>query len=209
METIIFSLIILLFSVVIHEVSHGVMADYLGDPTAKYAGRLSLNPVRHLDFFGSIILPLITYFLFGFPIGAAKPVPINPYNFRNPKYDGVKVALAGPGANLFIALFFGLVIRFFPALSAFPGFYLMFSYIVTINLLLAIFNLLPVPPLDGSHVIFALLPRSMENIKIFLRQYWLFVLFFLIFSLQLIWPLIFKLLSWIFRLIVGVPAPFF
>jgi len=209
MKTIIFSLIILLFSIVIHEVSHGVMADHLGDPTARYAGRLSLNPIRHLDPFGSIILPLITYFLFGFPIGAAKPVPINPYNFRNPKYDGVKVALAGPGANLFIALFFGLLIRFFPALSALPGFYLMFSYIVTINLLLAIFNLLPVPPLDGSHVLFALLPRSMEKIKIFLRQYWLFVLFFLIFSLQLIWPLIFKLLSWIFRLIVGVPAPFF
>lgn len=209
METIIFSLIILIFSVVIHEVSHGIMADFLGDPTAKYAGRLSLNPIRHLDPFGSVILPLITYFIFGFPIGAAKPVPINPYNFRDKKWGNLKVALAGPGANLSLALVFGLIMRFFPSPSTFPGFYLMFSYIVTINLLLAIFNLLPVPPLDGSHVLFTLFPRSMENVKVFLQQYWLFILFFLILFLQLIWPLILKLLSWIFQLIVGMPAPFF
>lgn len=209
METIIFSLIILIFSVVIHEVSHGIMADFLGDPTPRYAGRLSLNPIRHLDPFGSIILPLITYFLFGLPVGAAKPVPINPYNFRDKKWGNLKVALAGPGANLSLALVFGLIMRFFPSPSTFPGFYLMFSYIVTINLLLAIFNLLPVPPLDGSHVLFTLFPRSMDNAKVFLQQYWLFILFFLILFLQLIWPLILKLLSWIFQLIVGMPAPFF
>jgi Zn-dependent protease len=208
MISIIFYLIVLLFSVVVHEVSHGAMADYLGDPTARYAGRLSLNPIRHLDLFGSIVLPLITYFIFGLPVGSAKPVPINPYNFRNPKYDGVKVALAGPGANLSVALFFGLLMRFFPVLSTSPGFYLMFSYVVGINLLLAIFNLLPIPPLDGSHILFALLPRSLETIKIFLQRYWLFVLFFLILFLQLIWPRIIELLNWIFQLIVGIPAPF-
>lgn len=209
MEILIFSLIILIFSVVIHEVSHGLMADYLGDPTAKYAGRLSLNPIKHLDPFSSIILPLMTYFIFGFPVGAAKPVPINPYNFRDKKWGNLKVALAGPGSNILIALVFGLIMRFFPLLSTFSGFYLMFSYIVVINLLLAIFNLIPVPPLDGSHILFTFFPRSMGNIKIFLQRYWLFTLFFLFLVLQLIWPLIIGLLKGIFQLIVGMPAPFF
>ncbi len=203
----IFFLIILLFSVVIHEVSHGSMALHLGDPTAKYAGRLTLNPIKHLDFFGVVILPLITYFIFGLPIGAAKPVPINPYNFKNPKWDEVKVALAGPGANFTLALFFGLVIRLSFNLPLMSNLLPLFSYIVVINLLLGIFNSLPIPPLDGSHVLFALFPSSMENLKIFLQRYWFFSLFFLIIFIRLIWPIIFKLLNWLFYIIVGTPLP--
>lgn len=177
-----FLIIILIFSIVIHEVSHGMMANYLGDPTAKYAGRLTLNPLRHLDPIGSLILPLILIIIGSpFLIGWAKPVPINPYNFRDQRYGAAKTALAGPAANLIIALVFGLALRFFPFLTVSPGLYLMFTYITFINLLLAIFNLVPIPPLDGSHILFSFLPEKFSQIKIFFQQYGLFILFLFIF----------------------------
>ena len=202
-----FLIVILLFSIVIHEVSHGTMALYLGDPTAKYAGRLTLNPLRHLDPIGSVILPLFLILMAklmggGIIFGWAKPVPINPYNFRDQKYGSAKVALAGPGSNLAIALVFGLALRFFPAIATIPGLPLMFSYIVYINILLAVFNLLPVPPLDGSHILFTFLPPGMENIKIFLSQFGLFILLFIIFFFFR-WLVL--LINWILSLIVGTP----
>ncbi|GAI25948.1 unnamed protein product [marine sediment metagenome] len=109
---ILFQIIVLLFSIVIHEVSHGTVANYLGDPTAKYAGRLTLNPLKHLDPIGSVIVPVFLILMTGTGIGWAKPVPINPRNFRDQKYGSLKVALAGPGANLGIALIFGLILIF-------------------------------------------------------------------------------------------------
>jgi len=205
----IFLILILILSIVIHEVSHGAMANHLGDPTAKYAGRLTLNPLRHLDPIGSVILPIFLVIMAklmggGIIFGWAKPVPINPYNFRDQKYGSAKVALAGPGSNLAIALVFGLALRFFPQLSLIPGLVLIFSYIVYINILLAVFNLLPIPPLDGSHLLFTFLPPGMENLKIFLSQYGFYILLFIIFFLfQWIIPII----NWIFTLISG--APFF
>jgi len=203
-----FLIIILIFSIVIHEVSHGAMANYLGDPTAKYAGRLTLNPIPHIDPIGSIILPGILIMMNmilpggGIIFGWAKPVPVNPYNFRDQKYGSAKVALAGPGANLAIALFFGLALRFFPVVSAISGLYVVFSYIVYINILLAVFNLLPVPPLDGSHILFAFLPYRMENIKIFLSQFGIFILLFIIFFF---FQWIVLIINWIFAQIVGAP----
>jgi len=203
-----FLIIILIFSIVIHEVSHGAMANYLGDPTAKYAGRLTLNPIPHIDPIGSIILPGILIMMNmilpggGIIFGWAKPVPINPYNFRDQKYGSAKVALAGPGANLAIALFFGLALRFFPVVSAISGLYVVFSYIVYINILLAVFNLLPVPPLDGSHILFTFLPYRMENIKIFLSQFGIFILLFIIFFF---FQWIVLIINWIFAQIVGAP----
>lgn len=198
-----FLIIILLFSIVIHEVSHGAVANFLGDPTAKYAGRLTLNPIKHLDPIGSVILPLLLI-LIKSPVlfGWAKPVPINPYNFRDQKYGPAKTALAGPAANLTLALIFGLVLRFFPVLTASPGLAFMFSYIVYINLLLAIFNLLPIPPLDGSHILYTFLPYSMENLKIFLNQFGIFFLFFIIFFF---FRWIILIINWLFSLIVGTP----
>jgi len=199
----IFLIIILIFSAVIHEVSHGTMANYLGDSTAKYSGRLTLNPLKHLDPFGSFLLPLLMLLATGGrgPVfGWAKPVPINPYNFRDQKYGSAKVAAAGPAANFAVALFFGLALRFFPAISAVPGLHLMFSYVVYINLLLGIFNLLPIPPLDGSHILFTFLPQGLENLKITLRQFGLFILLFVIFFL-FNWVVL--LINWIFSLIVG------
>jgi len=205
----IFQLTVLLFSVVIHEVSHGVMALHLGDPTAKYAGRLTLNPLKHLDPIGSVILPIFLILMAklmggGIIFGWAKPVPINPYNFRDQKYGSAKVALAGPGSNLAVALFFGLALRFFPGLGTISGLYLMFSFIVYINILLAVFNLLPIPPLDGSHILFTFLPYSAQDIKIILSRFGLFILLFIIFFFFRWLTLI---INWIFALIVG--APFF
>ena len=171
----VFIVIILIFSIVIHEISHGAVANYLGDPTAKYAGRLTLNPLKHLDPIGSVVVPVFLIILAkttggGIIFGWAKPVPINPYNFRDQKYGSMKVALAGPGANLAIALFFGLLLRFVPASIIPLGALSMFSFIVYINILLVIFNLLPSPPLDGSHVLFTFLPSSAQSIKIFLPK---------------------------------------
>lgn len=200
-------IIIFLFSVVIHEVSHGVVANLLGDPTAKYAGRLTLNPLKHLEVFGSVILPLICILMSklgggGFIFGWAKPVPYNPYNLKNQRWGSAMVAAAGPGSNLIIALIFGISLRFMPFTSSVYLYNLMniFSFIVWVNLLLAVFNLMPVPPLDGSKILFAVLPYRYENIRITLERYGLFVLLFFVFFLfQYLLPLI----LWLFKLIVG------
>ncbi len=183
----IFSLIILLFSVIIHELAHGYVAHSLGDPTAKYAGRLTLNPLKHLDPFGSVILPLLL-FISHSPVlvGWAKPVPINPYNLKDQKWGSLKVALAGPVTNIALAICFGIIIRliyfFAPAffITA-PGVFLMFYYVVKINIILAIFNLIPIPPLDGSWILLEFLPQQLYYIKTFLQQYGLYILIFLIF----------------------------
>ena len=202
----IFLIVILLFSIIIHEVAHGSMANYLGDDTAKLMGRLTLNPIKHLDPVGSIMVPLFLIIIHSpILIGWAKPVPVNPNNFRDRKYGDAKVALAGPAANFAIALVFGLIIRFFPGFVQTSGIYAMFSYIVMINLLLAIFNLIPIPPLDGSHILFTFLPYSMNELKVFLTRYGLFLLiFFIFFFLQWLFPVI----AWVYKLIVGVPLPF-
>ena len=202
----IFIILILLCSIVVHEVSHGLMADYLGDPTARLAGRLTLNPLKHLDPIGSVLVPLILIISrVGIVFGWAKPVPINPFNLRDKVYGQAKVAIAGPLANLLIALIFGIALRFLPFLfsgQTGTNLTIIFSYIVWINLILAIFNLLPIPPLDGSHILFAFLPERFEDLKMFLIQYQLFVLFFFIFFCS---HLIIPLANWIFRLIVGMP----
>jgi len=196
-----FLIIILIFSIVIHEIAHGAVAYHLGDPTAKYAGRLTLNPLKHLDPIGSVFLPFVLV-LIKSPIlfGWAKPVPINPYNFRDQKYGSLKVSLAGPAANLLIALFFGLILRFVHLPIAFTGFNSMLFYIVYINILLAVFNLLPVPPLDGSHILFTFLPSSLIKIKIFLEQFGFFILIFIIFF-AFSW--IAAVINWLFYLICG------
>lgn len=189
-------------SVVIHEFSHGWMAFYLGDPTAKYYGRLTLNPIKHLDFFGSFLFPLLLVIIRS-PVvfGWAKPVPFNPYNLRDQKYGPAKVAAAGPLANLSVVLIFGLLIRLLPqTILVATGLGQIFSWIIFFNLLLAFFNLIPIPPLDGSKLLFALLPASLDRVRIFTEQYGMIFLFlFLIFSLQWLIPFV----LYIFDLIVG------
>lgn len=159
----VFGIIILILSVVIHEVAHGVMANYLGDPTARLQGRLTLNPLKHIDPMGSVILPILLIvshspFLFGW----AKPVPYNPYNLRRGgRFAEALVAAAGPGTNILLALIFGIIIRILVAGGA-PAstITLAFSAVVT-NVMLAIFNCIPIPPLDGSKILETFLPRTL------------------------------------------------
>lgn len=181
----IFQIAILIFSVVIHEVSHGAMAYALGDPTAKNEGRLTLNPISHLDFFGSILLPLILAISnTGFIIGWAKPVPYNPYNLRNQKYGPAMVGAAGPLSNFLVAAVFGTLIRFSGALNLPAAFLEVAFFIAFLNLILAVFNLVPIPPLDGSKILFALLPaRSVEFQENF-ERYGIFLLLVFIFFLS-------------------------
>jgi Zn-dependent protease len=155
----VFLIAIIIFSAIIHEVMHGVAADYLGDKTARYAGRLTLNPIPHIDPVGSILLPVVLA-LSGSPVffGWAKPVPYNPYNLRPGRFSEAIVAGAGPLANAVIALFFGAIVR----LNLAPSLNDFFFLIVVVNVMLCIFNLIPVPPLDGSKVLEAFLPRSWQ-----------------------------------------------
>jgi len=204
----IFTLIVLLFSVIIHELAHGYVAYSLGDPTAKYAGRLTLNPLKHLDMFGSVILPLLLLVATGGqgPIfGWAKPVPINPYNFKDQKWGTLKVSIAGPATNFGIAIIFGLLIRFLN-LPQFLPFIELLGIITMYNFLWGMFNLMPIPPLDGSWILFRFLPAKLEKVKIFLQEYGLFILIFFIFfgglsGLSLLSQLL-------YNLVTGVAFPF-
>src|SRR3989344_7468355 len=176
MDTI-FYIVVLIMSVVIHEVSHGFTAEYFGDQTARYAGRLTLNPIKHLDLFGSILLPALfvishSPFLFGW----AKPVPYNPDNLSNKKWGTVAVAAAGVIANFSIAIIFGIIIRLTSGMDLPVGFYFITSTIVVVNLALGIFNLVPIPPLDGSKILFSLLPYSFSSVISFFDQYSLVLL---------------------------------
>jgi Zn-dependent protease len=156
----------MLFAITVHEAAHGWMAGRFGDRTAEMLGRVTLNPVKHIDPVGTIVVPVLMLIMSGFVFGWAKPVPINSRNFRNPKRDIIPVAFAGPGANLCMALFwaafFHLTAALSPALGDAAGFFLKMSQIgVFINFLLMIFNLLPILPLDGGRVLRGLVPESL------------------------------------------------
>jgi Zn-dependent protease len=172
------------------------MANSLGDPTAKNLGRLSLNPVKHLDLFGSLILPFILFITTGFAFGYAKPVPYNPNNLSDRKYGPVKVALAGPISNFILALLFGLTLRLGADIFTSPLVPELFSIIVMLNLVLGIFNMFPIPPLDGHWLLMAFLPPSLDSVRVFIYRN-SFILFplFLIFFMFFISPLIGRLFS--------------
>jgi Zn-dependent protease len=207
----IFYVAVLIMSVVIHEVAHGYMAYRLGDNTARDSGRLTLNPINHLELFGSIILPLFLIISnAGFVIGWAKPVPYNPNNLNNIRKGTFLVSIAGILANLFLALSFGFFIRFAPELGlslyidnglTLHPFYKISAIIVFTNLVLAFFNLIPIPPLDGSKILFSALSPKYRYIENFLERFGIFLLiFFIIF----IWGKIAPILGIIFSLITGL-----
>ena len=148
--------VVVLLALTIHEFSHALAALLSGDKTAKDTGRLTLNPISHLDIIGTIML------MVG-PIGWAKPVPINPYNFRNPKWNMFFVSIAGVGSNLLLALICGLIVRIIGIRNLNDGVQLVVFYIIFINCGLAIFNLLPLPPLDGSKVFASILPKKIAH----------------------------------------------
>jgi len=187
-------------SVVIHELAHGYAAHSLGDPTAKIAGRLTLNPLKHLDMMGSFIVPVLTYMVGGFVLGWAKPVPYNPYNLKH-KFGDAIVAVAGPLSNFLIALIFGLLLRF-NTLKSFlsdPAISLI-AMIVLINLILMVFNLVPIPPLDGSKILASLLPYRYRAFMETIERYWVFIIVFFILFL---WQLIFPVIGFLFKILTG------
>ncbi len=204
----IFSILILIISVVAHEVSHGYAAYLQGDNTAYYQGRLTLNPLKHLEWFGSFFLPIMSYLLGGFIIGWAKPVPYNPYNLRNQRWGEAIVALAGPATNICIALIFGLFLRF-AVTSASIGALVsgslgtIFSTIVFINLVLATFNLIPIPPLDGSKILFSILPGNFLSVRAWFERYGFIVLLFFIFFL---WQYMLPVVNHEFTFLTGLSA---
>lgn len=194
---------ILLFSVVIHELCHGLAADRLGDHTARYAGRLTLNPIPHLDLFGSILLPLFL-FLVNSPVlfGAAKPVPVNFFNLRQPKRDMALVSLAGPGANFALALAFAVPIRLGLLSSGDPGYGIVLQAVL-INLVLGVFNLIPIPPLDGSKVLASFLSDELMY-KILSMERFGFLLIVLFLYLGLVGLILVPVVSFLSRLLLGV-----
>ena len=196
-----FQLAILLFSVIIHEVSHGLVALRLGDDTARRAGRLTLNPIKHLDPIGSFLLPLLLIMTgSSIILGWAKPVPYNPnYLHKDYKYGPLKVALAGPGSNLAVAVIFSLLIRI--GASFMSGIIIsMLAFVVFLNILLAVFNLVPIPPLDGSKILTAFLPPEyafrIERMGLWGMALILVFLFFF-------FPLIANITSYLFSIMVG------
>ncbi|PIP27089.1 MAG: site-2 protease family protein [Candidatus Moranbacteria bacterium CG23_combo_of_CG06-09_8_20_14_all_39_10] len=199
-----FFFVILLYSVIIHEVSHGISALWQGDSTAKYAGRLNLNPFSHIDIWGSIIVPILMYLSVGFAFGWAKPVPYNPYNLKNQKWGPALVAIAGPASNILLALIFAFVARLIDlpvavkleiirhatefstiaplvagSLSAI--FFEICIVVIFMNVLLAFFNLIPIPPLDGSKLLFAVLPMKIETLAMMEQFGFVFLLFVIFF----------------------------
>ncbi|OGZ61386.1 MAG: hypothetical protein A3H51_01265 [Candidatus Spechtbacteria bacterium RIFCSPLOWO2_02_FULL_38_8] len=202
---------VLIFSVVLHEVAHGAMANKLGDQTAKMLGRLTLNPLPHLDLLGSVIVPIglivVSLLPGGSPVifGWAKPVPYNPNNFKkHRKWGEALVGLAGPITNFLLVIVFGIALRFtFPMLAENPqltGMAIVFAITVQLNLLLGIFNLVPIPPLDGSKLMYTLFSVPYKT-RIFLEKNgFIFLLLFIFFGFQLVVPAI----VYLFGLITGI-----
>ena len=180
------------FSIVIHENAHGLAADYFGDPTARYSGRITLNPLPHLDPMGSIVLPLVAFFGGGFLIGWAKPVPVNPANLRNPLVHSAYVALAGPASNLLLAIagavlwiLVRVIFKHLDALAIGGDNTLLFfgvlcDSLIKFNCILMVFNLLPIPPLDGHWILMRFLPPGPRAAFAAISPYGFFILIALV-----------------------------
>lgn len=191
------SLPALLIALTVHEFAHGWVADKMGDPTARYSGRLSLNPMAHFDLFGTVCL---LFFHFGW----AKPVPINPRNFRNAKWGTVAVSLAGPGANFIVALIFAFVMKamesFVPVNTLTQFLYTVVYLTVQLNVGLMVFNLIPIPPLDGSKVLMEFLPYKYKFKMYAFERYFSIILMALVF-LNILTPLLSVLRGWVLSFI--------
>jgi Zn-dependent protease len=204
--TSIFYFVVLIFSIIVHEVAHGLIAEQEGDPTARNLGRITLNPLKHVDWLGSVILPIILILTnAGFVVGWAKPVPYNPENLNNGRVSEAKVSIAGIVVNLIIAIFFGLVIRV--AVLLHRGTVPLIdgaSIIVLLNIVLALFNSIPLAPLDGFRFLTAILPvRALPTMRAIERFSLPILLLFIVFGWNFVAPVVFKA----FSLLTGIQVP--
>lgn len=219
-----FKLAIVFFSIVIHEVAHGYAALALGDRTALYAGRLTLNPIRHMDFFGMVVLPVVSLLAWGIPVGHAKPVPYNPHNLRNQRYGSALVAAAGPLSNIALAALFGIGIRALTTVGvqlSLLSLTQILAFMVGINVWLAMINLVPIPPIDGAKVVFPFLPVPVRQqlvswgyaARSWFSQYWVLALILLFFFGRQLLFAIFLVVSpaanALFLFFTGFPAGIF
>jgi Zn-dependent protease len=186
------SFALLLIAMTVHEFAHGAVAYKLGDSTARLSGRLTLNPLAHIDPFWTVLLPLVLFLSTAgrFVFGAAKPVPVNYWSLKNPKRDMIWIGLAGPAANFILAFMIAGVLRFIPAYGITGS--LLFN-LLTINVVLAVFNLIPIPPLDGSKILMGLLPAHLSELYAGVERYGFIILFVFIWLGmfdRLLWPLV-------------------
>lgn len=211
----------LIFAVTLHEAAHAWVADKKGDPTARQLGRITMNPLSHIDPFGTVIIPLLMFASTGFIFGYAKPVPVNPLNLRRPKEDMAWVAAAGPGMNLILAVISGICYRLlsssffmgggglFSEMGSSATFFLlplreMLHFSVLINVVLMIFNLIPIPPLDGGRVLVGILPRAQARLISSIEPYGMFLMVFIVFMdpfglmRKIVWPLVSTVSGYIF-----------
>ena len=189
---------IFLMSAVVHEYAHGWTALKFGDRTAKDLGRLSFNPLRHIDPLTTVLLPMFCL-MAGWPAFAiAKPVPINPYNLRNPKKDMIWIAAAGPVSNLMIAFIASVVIQFGLTTMA-PGTIYVLGLIVLVNIILAVFNLIPIPPLDGSRIVMGVLPRKQAMFYSRFERYGIFIIILLAWTTNVIGMIVLPTLAFVWR----------